>query len=451
MSAENTIFNSSLAPLRMWPGPFKDVAPLRMIVVICLSLAGCNTTQPSNNKIHVAVPTNFKHFTEFGWLPIVDNFDVSSEVYKSKILAKYVAYDWHSRGGGDVWYSQRALPETEEEARAIVQSNTAELSKPINETLPQSNEALEETAKTIISPPAALFFIATLPITYPIYQYIQKNTSTGAPFPEEAKKARDTLHLEPIKPPPEPNKARFDIRVEDGSGMPVEDAKILVIHSPIRFTAYADSKYRRYLPEKKIDDDYGISDEFAAKLAYFIGSEGAPHIYHTDSTGRLQIDLLTGEKGYRQLPRIMHFLVNKSGFKPQSRSIQVENLASINILNFSMNREHKVTSTLVQELNPWLITRKLEEFVWYLSKKYEDESVWKFQSVKQPLEFERFKEYTMAAYSFAPGYPIVQSAMFYLELENGNQSEAVKYSRFIGNDIYTKAIYRTILDYKLSY
>ncbi len=412
-----------------------------ILSVLCFTLAGCATTPPSN-KVYIA-PTDFKYFAEYGWMSVAENSTGGNELYKSRILVSYVAYDWKSSGGGEVWHSQRALPETEAEARATVQSNFAELAKSRNEQGPQTNEALE-TAKKIIFAPVALAFIATLPISYPIEQQIKRNTSTGAPFPEEAKNARSTLHLEPVRPPPVPDKARFDIRVEDRSGNPVKDAKVLVIHSPIRFTAYADAKYRRAFPIEQMVDDYGVSSELAEKLAHHLGREGAPGGEFTDANGRLPVEFRTGMKEYVQLPRMVHFLINKPGYVPQTRSIPAEKVGSIDILPFTLEVDTKPTDSISLELNPWTTTHKLEQYVWHLSRKYADESAWKAQPDTPPPEFDRFRDYALAAYSFAPDYPIVQSAMFFLELESGNREEARKYGRFIDNNIYAKAIYRMI-------
>ncbi len=149
-------------------------------------------------------------------------------------------------------------------------------------------------------------------------------------------------------------------------------------------------------------------------------------------------------KEYVQLPRMVHFLINKPGYVPQTRSIPAEKVGSIDTLPFTLEVDTKPTSSIPLELNPWTTTRKLEQYVWHLSRKYADESAWKAQPDTPPPEFDRFREYALAAYSFAPDYPIVQSAMFFLELENGNREEARKYGRFIDNNIYAKAIYRMI-------
>ena len=423
-----------------------------LIAILCYTLSGCAALKKPDTLDSVyETPTDYKYFPEYGWLPVLNIPHGSNELYKSKILPRYVAYDWHPRGDGSVWFSQRAtLPKTEDEARRIIEQNFAALRKSNVEKTPEIIEKTGEIAEFALKAPLALAFLITLPITYPIYE-ITRSTPTGAPASVEAADGKPETRRETASAASGSHASasplgRIEVRVADRAGRPIEDAEILLIYSPIRFTAYADEVFHRSYPVEKIDDDYGVSIELASVLVHYLGIEGAPRGKATGVNGTLSIELRSGMKEFAQLPRMVHFLVTKPGYVPQSLTIPAGKLDTTHILPVILEQDNKSPIVMRREFNPWIVSRQLNLQVSYYLNKFNYDPGWKAQIPSPPLEFERFKEYTLAAKTFAPDYPIVQSAMFFLELENGNREEAKKYGRFIDNNIYAKAIYQMIWD-----
>jgi hypothetical protein len=233
------------------------------------------------------------------------------------------------------------------------------------------------------------------------------------------------------------------IRIVDRAGQPIQGAELVLLYSPIRFYAYAGEDLRRSYPQLQVPYDFRISSAFGATLASYLGIEGAPRGLLTEQNGKqsMELNLAVGESD--SASGSVHILVNKEGYIPQARTIAASSLASEGealTLSIVLERERAVSPT--HKLNPWTIAQELERQVNYFIKKYDADPSWKSVRLDAPpLTWERFEEYTLAAIAFAPDYPVVQSAMFFYEIEKGQLLEARKFSRFIDDSIYLRVIY----------
>ncbi|HEX6861194.1 MAG TPA: hypothetical protein VF414_00165, partial [Thermoanaerobaculia bacterium] len=82
-------------------------------VLLPLLSSGCAT---------IAQPTRYVHMPEYGVVPVLDRR------HYSEALVQYVAYDFTlPAGGGEVVMTPRPIPQSEAEARALVESNRAVL------------------------------------------------------------------------------------------------------------------------------------------------------------------------------------------------------------------------------------------------------------------------------------------------------------------------------------
>jgi hypothetical protein len=401
------------------------------ISLLCITLAGCGTFQK---------PTGYKYFPEYGWIPVIENKYSRNELYKSEMLVSYVAYDWQLRedGSTDTWTAQRPmLPATETEAKLIVSRNIS-ISR---------NADTRELAKQIISAPLlapALTLMSTPPLVW-IIESSDYSKAIGEPYSNVTHNGKQEIPRNTSDATTVSSQGGLEIHVEDRFGRPVSQADIVVIYSPIWFTAYADEHLLRSYPYEEISYPYRVSIGLANQLAKYLGIEGAPSSEKTGADGSKFIALRRGIKAFAESSGEVHFLIHKAGYVPQAISMPAAKLISTHSFTITLEQESESPVLSKQQLNPWTVSQYLEQQVKYYLKKYDNDPAWKVR-LDPPLNFERFREYTLAARSFAPDYPVVQSAMFFLELEKGNREEAKKHGRFIDNNIYSKAIYQMIWD-----
>jgi hypothetical protein len=421
-----------------------------LAVGILYSLAGCATYQ---------TPTGYRYFPEYGWLPVIENAYTRNEVYKSEILIDYVAYDWHAGKDGsiDTKTARGKLPATEAEAKSIAEGNLS-LAR---------NARNKETAKMIVAAPVLV--PATVVMWTPPFAWIigygeheHAKSIRGEPRASVEKDGKPEIRREAADTAPSgeaaaPVHGSVDVRVADRVGRPVADAEVVLVYSPIWFAAYADEGLHRSYPGQRLPYEYRVSSEFAGVLAHYLGMEGAPHGENTDASGSTSIALGSGIMGvmaFSEASGLVHILVNKPGYAPQAMSIPAAKFASTHTFTVTLDEERQSPSTIKRKLNPWTVSRDLEKQVEYYVRKYDNDptwirksrsdAAWKVWPDSPPLAFERFEEYALAAYDFAPDYPVVQSAMFFYELEKGDRQAAKKYGRFIDNNIYAKAIYHMV-------
>jgi hypothetical protein len=86
------------------------------------------------------------------------------------------------------------------------------------------------------------------------------------------------------------------------------------------------------------------------------------------------------------------------------------------------------------------VVKKLETQVKYYSRE-----ILRFKSPGLPsfpsIPWNEFEKLTLAAKDVAIDYPVVQSALFFYEIQSGRPSEAKKYARYISDDVYMQAVY----------
>ena len=434
------------------------------IAIACCELVGCATTTYEEP----AKPTDYQYFPEYGgWVPIIRDACRSCELYKSEIGVSYVSHMWQPRidGGIDFTTDPRAdLPATEVEARSIVDQNLSVA----------RNVSRNKAAKAIITSPVMVSAILigwsppmSILLGYSERHHNDRNISV-APTVANTGLSESEHGLPLIKHGGEAvptNESGIKVRVIDNLGRPVVDAEVVPIFSPIPFRAYADDALRRPYAHGKFTYQFDVSSEFAAKLANFLGIEEAPRGTRTADNGTQVLPL---PKWQLDGVRVVHVLAHKTGFTAGVASIPVSKIDPSNVVTIILSEERGPSVANVQQsINPWIISRDLERQVKCYVTKYdrdpkdkdEDSSAtiikpvfpsssydspfanWKECKASPPLEFERFEKYTLDAYKFAPNYPLVQSAMFFYELERGNVREAKKYSRFIDDSIYIKVFY----------
>lgn len=161
---------------------------------------------------------------------------------------------------------------------------------------------------------------------------------------------------------------------------------------------------------------------------------GAPEGVRTNESGKFKTRVVGDNKSAE-----IFLLVAKNGYEPNAiRLSATEPSNRAQLLRVELGQLRN--SPDPNRLNPWKIANELARQNEYYQEKYKTPRNRPITK-EPPLPWSEYEQYVLAAAKFAPDYPVVQSARFYYEIENGRLQEAKAFGRFIPDDVYVRAVY----------
>jgi hypothetical protein len=402
-------------------------------------ISGCVTYQK---------PTGYKHFPEYGYLPVIDN----------KIVISYVANDFvvdnksldSNRIGNILLKRRESLPQSLESAKELVGRNMFVLFKH------QHSEVAKEIVMIPIELPAAILYFApgiailTASLTESTEHHKNNKAGNDTSIHDAAHDAKNENGQEGLD-------KRVVIHVVDKiNGRPVPGASVLPILSPISFDAYGnDAGFRTY--PNSVKYNFHITNDLAILLAGHMLD--TPIIDHKKGTSiRIgtsdeegvwshvnDADNLKPQLGVSEEP-VTFYLIAKKGYKATIAKIIVRK-DDVKPLELRVELA-RITEVVVPEenfkANPWAVIDRLQKQVdYFIETKYDTVFAnYKRDAPPPSLEMGELGELVKLAEEVAPDYPLVSMARFFYDMEMGRTEEAKKHAVFIKDDVYLRAVYQ---------
>lgn len=393
-----------------------------IIVIVSCTISGCFGYQE---------PTSYVYLPEYGYLPIIKNR------FGTDIMINYVANDWYDAGSGDLhsfgnlgMSPRNSLPQTKDEAAAIVNKNFN-----FEKALRRPQQVKEIAMLPVALPMIVIGCAPVIGMITGCYGDRVTGKSVKQPPPKTTKIV--TKSEEPIAPRSLSKPQLMDqtvlLQVTDTFARPLRDADVVVVSSPTAFTAYADEEGRRTFPNP-LRYYFHISTEFAVKLAHFLEMPGAPEGMRTNESGEFKTRVVGDNKSAE-----IYLLVTKKGYEPNAIRLSTADPSHrVPLLRIQLGQLRDPPDP--NRLNPWKIANDLAWQNEFYQDKYKTPRN-RPMNREPPLPWSEYEKCVLAAAKFAPDYPVVISARFYYEIENGRLQEAKAFSRFIPDDVYVRAVY----------
>lgn len=383
-------------------------------LLLPLLFSGCAT---------IAQPTRYVHLPEYGTVPVLDHRSYS------EALIEYVAFDFTLPSGSrEIVRQPRPIPQTEAEARALVERNRAVLARS------ERAKERQEMARMPLELPAALVYwlpgvaIVTATLAQGAEEHREEEVGSGEPLPR----------LRTVK-----------LRAVDESGAPLPGSTVLPLVSPIPFESWAGEDGRRSFGTGHWEPFFlspELAEGLAAGLLRRLPDPSLPSLLRslsvTDGEGTW-----SHEHPAPWIPEgegpVLYYLLAKPGFQPRVVILPGEGMEPV-------EREVELlrgTST-AEPRDLWALVERLHSQLRYYESKHGE----RYAGVpppESPLTGSEVDALLEEAGQIAPDYPPLLSVRFYREAERGDQEAARRHGQFVEDRQYLHALYGLDLSHGL--